>query len=95
MEPIAALVLLVPILLPAVKILQIDLVQFGVVMVFSLMLGLLTPPVGILLFAVARVADLSVEEMARRCCRSWSAIVGLVLVIAFRRPSCRLPRLLY
>src|SRR5512134_169248 len=41
MEPVAAMILLVPILLPAVKLLQIDLIHFGVVTVLALVLGLL------------------------------------------------------
>lgn len=96
MEPIAALVLLVPILLPAVKILQIDPVQFGVVTVFSLMLGLLTPPVGILLFAVARIADLPVDEMTRAVIPFLvPLVVVLLLIIFFPALVLTLPRLLY
>jgi tripartite ATP-independent transporter DctM subunit len=65
MEPVAAMILLVPILLPAVKLLQIDLIHFGLVTVLALVLGLLTPPVALVLYAVARIAGISVEEMAR------------------------------
>lgn len=63
MEPIAAMILLVPILLPAVKLLQIDLVYFGLVTVLALVLGLLHPPVGLVLYAVARIAGIRVDEM--------------------------------
>ncbi|MEO7241685.1 MAG: TRAP transporter large permease [Variovorax sp.] len=64
MEPIAAMLLLVPILLPGVKLLGIDLVHFGVVTVLSLCIGLLTPPVGLVLYTVARIADVRVDELA-------------------------------
>ncbi len=96
MEPIAALVLLVPILLPAVKVLQIDLVQFGIVTVLSLMLGLLTPPVGILLFAVAKIADLTVEEMILSVLPFLVPLFAVLLLVIFYPPVVLfLPRLLY
>ncbi len=63
MEPIPAMILVVPILLPAVKMLHIDLVHFGLVTVLALVLGLLHPPVGMVLYAVGRIADIPVDEM--------------------------------
>ena len=64
MEPVAAMILLVPILLPAIKVLQIDLVHFGVVTVLALVIGLVHPPVGLVMYAVARIADIRVERLA-------------------------------
>lgn len=62
METIAAISILVPILMPVVVQAGIDPVQFGVVMVLNLMLGLLTPPVGMVLFVLARVGKLSFDR---------------------------------
>jgi TRAP-type C4-dicarboxylate transport system permease large subunit len=62
LEPVAAITILVPILLPICQQLGIDLVHFGVVMVLNLMIGLLHPPMGMVLFVLARVAKLSVER---------------------------------
>jgi tripartite ATP-independent transporter DctM subunit len=62
METIAAISILVPILMPVVLKAGIDPVQFGVVMVLNLMIGLLTPPVGMVLFVLARVAKLSFDR---------------------------------
>lgn len=96
MEPIAALVLLVPILLPAVKILQIDLVHFGIVLVLSLMIGLLTPPVGLVLFAVARIADLRVDQMVRGVAPFLVPLVlVLIAIIVFPGLVLYLPRWMY
>jgi tripartite ATP-independent transporter DctM subunit len=78
MEPVAAMILLVPILLPAVKLLQINLIHFGLVTVLALVLGLLTPPVALVLYAVARIAEISVEEMARALL---PFLIPLVLVL--------------
>jgi TRAP-type C4-dicarboxylate transport system permease large subunit len=62
LEPVAAITILVPILLPICQQLGIDPVHFGVVMVLNLMIGLLHPPMGMVLFVLARVAKLSVER---------------------------------
>jgi TRAP-type C4-dicarboxylate transport system permease large subunit len=56
LEPTAAITILVPILLPIVHKLGIDPVHFGLVMVLNLMIGLLHPPMGLVLFVLARVA---------------------------------------
>jgi tripartite ATP-independent transporter DctM subunit len=62
LEPTAAITILVPILLPIVHQLGIDPIHFGLVMVLNLMIGLLHPPMGLVLFVLARVAKLSVER---------------------------------
>ncbi|MBI3370339.1 MAG: TRAP transporter large permease [Betaproteobacteria bacterium] len=62
LEPTAAITLLVPILIPICRTLGIDLVHFGLVMVLNLMIGLLHPPMGTVLFVLSRIAKLSVER---------------------------------
>jgi TRAP-type C4-dicarboxylate transport system permease large subunit len=62
LEPVAAITLLVPILVPICQKLGIDLVHFGLVMVLNLMIGLLHPPLGTVLFVLSRTARLSVER---------------------------------
>ena len=62
LEPTAAITILVPILLPICRQLGIDPVHFGLIMVLNLMIGLLHPPMGMVLFVLARVAKLSVER---------------------------------
>ena len=61
-DTIAAITILVPILLPIVLKLGIDPIHFGLVMTLNLMIGLLHPPLGMVLFVLARVARLSVER---------------------------------
>jgi L-idonate 5-dehydrogenase len=58
----AAITILVPILLPIVLKLGIDPIHFGLIMTLNLMIGLLHPPLGMVLFVLARVAKLSVER---------------------------------
>lgn len=62
LEPTAAITILVPILLPIATQLGVDPVHFGLVMVLNLMIGLLHPPMGMVLFVLARVAGLSLER---------------------------------
>jgi tripartite ATP-independent transporter DctM subunit len=61
-DTIAAITILVPILLPIVLKLGIDPIHFGLIMTLNLMIGLLHPPMGMVLFVLARVAKLSVER---------------------------------
>ncbi|TMG97286.1 MAG: TRAP transporter large permease, partial [Betaproteobacteria bacterium] len=62
LEPTAAILILVPVMMPVVLQLGIDPVHFGLVMVLNLMIGLLHPPMGMVLFVLARVARLSIER---------------------------------
>ncbi|MFW5834410.1 MAG: TRAP transporter large permease subunit, partial [Pseudomonadota bacterium] len=65
METIAAITILTPVLLPVAVQFGIDPVHFGIIMVLNLMIGLLTPPVGMVLYVLARVASVSFEECVR------------------------------
>jgi TRAP-type C4-dicarboxylate transport system permease large subunit len=62
LEPTAAITILVPVLMPVVQQLGIDPVHFGLIMVLNLMIGLLHPPMGMVLFVLARVSRLSFER---------------------------------
>jgi TRAP-type C4-dicarboxylate transport system permease large subunit len=79
METIAAITILTPVLLPVAVKLGIDPVHFGLIMVLNLMIGLLTPPVGMVLYVLARVSKLSFEETVRAVA-PW--LVPLLLVLA-------------
>ncbi len=63
MEPGAILTLMLPVLLPIVKTLGIDLVHFGVVMVLNLMIGQVTPPFGVCLFVVSDVGKVKLDAL--------------------------------
>ncbi|MCA1406944.1 TRAP transporter large permease [Ensifer sp. IC3342] len=62
LDTIAAITILVPILLPLSAQFGIDPVHFGLIMTLNLMIGLLHPPLGMVLFVLSRVAKLSVEK---------------------------------
>jgi TRAP-type C4-dicarboxylate transport system permease large subunit len=93
LEPTAAITILVPILLPIVHQLGIDPVHFGLIMVLNLMIGLLHPPMGLVLFVLARVAKLSIERTTMAIL-PWllPLLISLALVTYLPDISLWLPR---
>jgi len=83
LEPVAAITILVPILVPICQQLGIDLVHFGLVMVLNLMIGLLHPPMGMVLFVLARVAQLSVERTTMAILPWLVPLLGSLVVITY------------
>jgi C4-dicarboxylate transporter DctM subunit len=67
LEGSTILLVIVPILIPTAKLLGIDLVHFGVVVVINIMLGLVTPPFGLLLFVVANLTKQPLMSIVREC----------------------------
>jgi TRAP-type C4-dicarboxylate transport system permease large subunit len=96
LEPTAAILILVPVLMPVVLQLGIDPVHFGLVMVLNLMIGLLHPPMGMVLFVLARVANLSIEKTTMAIL-PWLVplLLSLVLITYIPSISLWLPRLFY
>jgi C4-dicarboxylate transporter DctM subunit len=82
MEPLPALLILIPVLVPVVKAVGIDLVHFGLVMVFNLCIGLITPPVGILLYICAKFANVTLEEESRELAPFLIASITVLLIIS-------------
>ncbi len=82
MEPLPALLILIPVLVPVVKAVGIDLVHFGLVMVFNLCIGLITPPVGILLYICAKFAGVTLEEESRELMPFLIASVAVLIIIS-------------
>jgi tripartite ATP-independent transporter DctM subunit len=83
LETVAAITILVPVLLPIMTQAGVDPVHFGLVMVFNLMIGLLTPPVGMVLFVLARVAHVPVEAVARAVAPFLVPLVVVLILITY------------
>ena len=83
MEAIAAMIILIPVLIPIVQAVGIDLVHFGLVMVFNLMLGLLTPPVGILLYICGNFAQVKIERVVMEVLPFLAVGIVVLLLITF------------
>lgn len=78
MDVSVLLLVFVPMLLPAVKLLGIDLVHFGVLVVLNMMIGLIHPPFGMLLFVTKALTGIPIGEMMRE---GWPFLVMLLLLL--------------
>ena len=74
----AALIILVPVLLPFVSLAGVDMVQFGIISVVALAIGLATPPVGINLFIGAGIAKIGIPEAAKGL---WPFLLAMLAVL--------------
>ena len=64
MEPKASLLILMPVLLPVLPQLGIDLIHFGIVIIFNNVIGLITPPIGLVLNLAAKIGDVRIDKAA-------------------------------
>lgn len=79
----AVLLIVVPILIPSAQALGIDLVHFGVVIVVNAMLGLITPPYGLLLFIVASITKQPLTAVIRDLLPFIAILIGALAIITF------------
>ncbi|WP_417074311.1 TRAP transporter large permease subunit, partial [Hominenteromicrobium sp.] len=91
----AAIMILAPMLVPMCTAVGVDGVQLGVIMVLNLMIGLLTPPVGMCLFTTARVANIRLETMIKASVPFYLPLGVVLLMVTFiPEITLWLPRLL-
>ena len=86
MEALAAMLILIPILSPAAASLGIDPIQFGLIFVLNLMIGTITPPVGVVLFVTARIANISFGAMSRAIVPWLLPLLAVLLAITLWPP---------
>jgi hypothetical protein len=77
------MILLVPVLMPLIRTLGIDPVHFGVMFTLNLMIGLITPPVGMSMFIACRIANIQIWEFAREVWPFVIALIGVLLVVTY------------
>lgn len=95
LEGTAILLIVVPVLIPTAKALGIDMVHFGVVVVVNIMIGLITPPYGLLLFIMTNIAEVPLRQIVRECMPFLGAmLVALALITFFPGLVLWLPRLM-
>ena len=83
MDPTPAVLIFTPIFLPIVESFGIHPVHFGLMIVFALSIGTITPPVGPILFVGAKVADLGIEDVVRRLLPYFAALIVVLIVVIF------------
>jgi tripartite ATP-independent transporter DctM subunit len=93
METIAAITILTPVFLPIVEQTAIDPIHFGIVMIVTLMIGLLTPPFGVILFVLNSVTGVPLEKITRSMFPFYFPLVAtLIAVIVVPGIALWLPR---
>ncbi|HAW9249677.1 TPA: TRAP transporter large permease [Salmonella enterica subsp. enterica serovar Infantis] len=90
-----AILIFIPILLPIMAKLGVDPVHFGIIMIYNLAIGTITPPVGSGLYVGASVGKVKVEEVIKPLLPFYGAIIGVLLLITYiPEITLFLPRLL-
>jgi TRAP-type C4-dicarboxylate transport system permease large subunit len=83
METAAGILIATPMLMPLVLQLGIDPVHFGVMMVLNLSIGLVTPPVGLVMYVVCVIAKVDVQSFTREVAPYFIALLAALVTITF------------
>ena len=83
LEGTTILLVILPVMLPTAQALGIDPVHFGVVAVVNIMLGLVTPPYGLLLFMMVKIADVSLTELVKEVMPFLFVMIGALALITY------------
>jgi tripartite ATP-independent transporter DctM subunit len=95
LDSTTATLLLVPIIAPPLVLAGVDPVQLGIVTIFNLMLGLLTPPMGLSLFLVSDIAKVSVRQLLRALLPFYIPLITTLAILTFAKDfTLWLPRLI-
>jgi TRAP-type C4-dicarboxylate transport system permease large subunit len=95
LEGSTIILVILPIFIPTAKALGIDLVHFGVVTVFNIMIGLVTPPYGLLLFIISAISGAPLRNIIRDTMPFvWAMIVALAIITFFPETVLWLPRMM-
>ena len=86
MDSTVAILILGPVFMPVLTAIGIDPVHFGVLMVLNLMIGLMTPPFGMVLFVMQQVSGLSFEQVVKACIPTLIPLFIVLLFITFFPP---------
>jgi C4-dicarboxylate transporter DctM subunit len=83
METIAALLIIVPMFVPVCQTVGIDLIQFGVIATLNLMIGIITPPVGVNLYVVSRIINITFERTVKAIWPFILVLFGVLMLISY------------
>ena len=83
LETASAITIVVPLILPLLAAYDINLTQFGIVMVLNLMIGLLTPPFGLVLFVISKIGNISIGRFSKALVPWLGALLAALLLVTF------------
>lgn len=82
-DTVPILLVFVPILMPTVEALGIDVVHFGVITVFNLLIGLITPPYGLTMYLLCRISGISLQQFWRHMWPIFLTMAAALLLVTF------------
>ena len=95
MEPLSSISIMVPIFLPLLKQMNIDLVAFGIILVVTTQIAFITPPVAANLFVTAQISNSRIEDLGREIIPFVCVLAGIaMLIIAFPQLATFIPTML-
>jgi C4-dicarboxylate transporter, DctM subunit len=83
LEPVSILILTMPVLIAVAKLIGVDLVHFGMIVVLNVVLGLVTPPVGLCLFIACGIGRVSLEAISRAVLPMLAICLAVLLLVTF------------
>ena len=83
MDPTASILIITPILMPIVSSVGIDPIHFGIVMILNLMIGMLTPPVGMCLYTVASIGNVTVDRLIKEMMPFYLLLLIVLMIVTF------------
>ncbi|MEM7021776.1 MAG: TRAP transporter large permease [Pseudomonadota bacterium] len=96
MEILPIMLIIAPVLFPLLTDLGIDPIHFGVVMVLNLMIGMITPPIGLNLFVISAIAKVGVIDVFRDAIPYFVVLVGVLLLVTYvPELSTAIPRMVF
>jgi tripartite ATP-independent transporter DctM subunit len=78
LDPTCAIILFTPVLVPLVQSFGINEIHFGIVMILNLMIGMITPPMGGLMFVTCKIAEVTMKDFLKEC---WPFIIWLIIAL--------------
>lgn len=82
----AALVILAPLLVPAVKTFGVDPIHFGIIFIVNIMIGGLTPPFGSMMFTVSSIVNIKLEDFVKEVWPFIAALLVVLLLVTYSEP---------
>lgn len=83
METIAAIIILVPVLMPIITMIGVDPLHFGIIIVVNLAIGMVTPPLGVCLFIGCSIGKISIEQITRAVWPFILVLIADILLITY------------
>lgn len=83
LDPTPIILLVAPILFPVIIQIGIDPIHFGMIFIITMAIGMITPPVGVVLFTASSIAKIPIEQIIRSLVPLWGVMIVILLLVIF------------